>query len=81
MSVLSEESLGRRTYDDRKHPGSAFFAGEECGHEEDDDGDRYRSNGEIEFHIVVINNHHDELDGKSQKEEEVELQQGNVDLK
>ena len=62
------------------HAGQAFLSREIPGHDQDQDCDRDRSDRQSKFNILNINDDHHELHGKSKEEEEVEFEQGDIDL-
>lgn len=67
-------------YDDGEHARGIFSASEETGHEEDYNGHWDRCNGEVELNVGRVNYHDDELNGKAQEEEEIELEESDVNL-
>ena len=68
------------TYDDGNHADGAFATHEESRAHQDDDRYGNRGQGQRELDVLTIGDYHDELDGESQEEEKVKLQQCNVDL-
>ena len=71
-----------KTYNDGPSAHLALFASDYPGQKQDADGDGNGSDGEIEFVILLVCglNNDDQLDCKSEKKEEIELQICNVDL-
>jgi hypothetical protein len=66
--------------DDGNHARLVLPAGEECGAEEDDDGDWNGGNRQSELGIVGRSDNDDKLDDEAQEEEEIELEKGDVNL-
>lgn len=68
------------TYNDRNRADQRFSPAEVCCEKEDNDGYRNRRNRTGEFSFANSNNDN-ELYREAQEKEEVELEEGNVDLK
>jgi hypothetical protein len=51
-----------------------------CCEEEQDDSDGDCGNGEVELGVASGDDHHNELHGEAEEEEEVEFEEGDVDL-
>ena len=78
---MQKRERRRGPYDDQRHSSPGFAPAEDAGHDKDDNGDGNGGYGEPDFGIVaVVVDDDDELDGKAEKEEEVEFQKGDVDL-
>lgn len=68
------------THNDSHHAYDAFPSREDSSHDEDQDCHRDGSDGQPEFDIASIYDDHDELDGKTDEQEEVKFEKRNVDL-
>jgi hypothetical protein len=66
--------------DDGDHADSVFTASEEGGGEKDDNTDGNGDDGQDELNVPCAGNNDDKLDDEAQEEEEVEFEEGDVDL-
>jgi len=65
---------------DQAHAGFVLAAGEVAGGYQNGDGDWYGGDGETEFDTGFPRDDDQKLNGKTEKEEEVELDEGDVNL-
>jgi hypothetical protein len=68
------------TYNDNDHADGALATHEECGTEKDQNRNWDGSSGKCELDILSIGDDNQELDGKPEEEEEIEFEQGDVNL-
>ena len=68
------------THNGHDHATDVFSSGEECSHDQDDDGDWNGSNSKRKFEAASVDDNDHELHGKAEKEEEIELQERDIDL-
>lgn len=69
------------TYNNNDHAASRFPTNKPSAKGKDDDSHGNGDNGEVELGIMAGGRHDDqELDGETEEEEEIKLQQGDVDL-
>lgn len=73
-------SQGTGTYNDDDHTKHAFASDKQCSTCQDDDSHRDGNDGQDELSIEIGRHHDEKLYGKSEKEEEIELEQSDVDL-
>ena len=79
-----EEEVGQATKveeDGKDHAQLDFAAGEEGGQQEDGNGDGNGRRRQAEFGVFDIGDDDEELDGKSEEEEEIKLEESNIDLR
>ena len=67
-------------YDDGNHAGQTFLPSKVPGHDEDENCDRNCSNCQTKFNILDIHYDNHKLDGETEEEEEVEFEEGDIDL-
>lgn len=81
---LGTASLGGwcwKAYDDANHASSGFTSDEPSSTQQNNDGYGNRDDRQVELGIVLGGgDHNQELHGKAEEEEEIELQQSDVDL-
>ena len=68
------------THDDYNHARPTFPPSENTTQYQNDDCDWNSGDRQVKLNTSMLSNNDDELDGESNKKEEVELQQGDVDL-
>jgi hypothetical protein len=69
------------TYNDDDHANCALASHEECGTEKDQNRNWDGSGGKRELDVLsVVGDDNQELDGKAEEEEEIEFEQGDVNL-
>ncbi len=70
------------TYDNGQHANLVLSSSPVTGQEENDNRDGNGSNSEAKLGVLEVPAHddHDELHGEAEKEEKIELEQGNKDL-
>lgn len=73
---------GEVQHDDEDVADVGFAANNVSGEEEKGDGDWHGDDGDVEFGVagLLILDYDEELDGETEEEEEVEFEEGNVDL-
>ena len=74
------ESVSCKTHNDYDHARSAFPPSENTSQYQNDDGDWNGRNRQVELNTPMLSNNDDELDGESNEEEEIKLEQGNINL-
>ena len=67
--------------DDDNHASDGFTTDPECGQEKKNEGDDEGGSGETELDLASVLHDNEELDGKGEEEEEIELEKGNVNLR
>src|SRR2546423_8359525 len=82
---VSQYSRGDRclsclTYDSQDHPNQVLVPRPDCSHDENEDSHWDSDYCQCKLRLVGLHDNY-KLHRKSQEEEEVELQKGNVDLK
>lgn len=66
--------------EDEDHARATLAAREECGEQEDHDGKGNGGHCETPFSVRNVRHNDEELDGEAEEEEEIEFEEGDIDL-